>query len=281
MSRPAGVDAEGPVVAEPFFDARRISVRYRPKGPRALDEVDLTVPRRSLCAVLGPNGSGKSTLMRALLGTVALEEGEAHVDGRLIERWRRRELAKCVGAVTQSESTAFPITVRELVEMGRYPHVGPLNALGPDDNRAVQNALARCDAVNLSDRSVATLSGGEFQRVRIARALAQEPAALVLDEPTASLDIRHEMAILELLRRSVDGGMTVLLVTHHLDLAARFADRVLLLDRGRVAAEGPPADVLTVETLEGVYQWPLAVASHPVTGALSVTPLPGRPPAGR
>jgi iron complex transport system ATP-binding protein len=280
MSQRVGNDREDPV-ADPFFDARGVSVRYRPKGPRALNRVNMTVQRRSLCAVLGPNGSGKSTLMRALLGTVALEEGEARVDGRPIQRWPRRELARRVGAVTQSEATAFPVTVRELVEMGRYPHAGPLNPLGKDDARAVQDALARCDALHLSGRSVATLSGGEFQRVRIARALAQEPAALVLDEPTASLDIRHEMAILELLRRSVDGGMTVLLVTHHLDLAARFADRVLLLDQGRVAAEGSPAEVLTVETLEGVYQWPLAVASHPVTGSLSVTPLPGIPPDPR
>ena len=122
-------------------------------------------------------------------------------------------------------------------------------------------------------RDVGTLSGGERQRVRIARALAQEPTALVLDEPTASLDIHHEMAILELLRESTDQGMTVLLVTHGLDLAARFADRVLLLSKGRVAAEGVPEDVLRADVLEEVYRWPVAVQRDPSTGTPRVTPL--------
>jgi iron complex transport system ATP-binding protein len=248
-------------------------VRYPGAREAALDGVSLAVPRGSLYAVLGPNGSGKSTLMRALLGVVAAERGEARVAGLPVASWKRRELARVVGAVSQTESVTFPITVRELVSMGRYPHLGPLGAESGADREAVRSALERCDALGLEARAVTTLSGGELQRVRVARALAQEPQALALDEPTASLDIRHEMSILQLLAAAARAGTTVLLITHHLDLAARFADRMLLLDRGRVAAEGTPADVMRKDVLSRVYRWPIAVERDPVTGAPRVTPL--------
>jgi iron complex transport system ATP-binding protein len=157
--------------------------------------------------------------------------------------------------------------------MGRYPYVGPLSAEKENDRAAVDRALAACDVTDLAARDVTTLSGGEFQRARIARALAQEPTALMLDEPTASLDIRHQMAILELLRGSADGGMTVLLVTHGLDLAAQFSDRMLLLSRGRVAAEGPPEAVLREDVLTEVYGWPISVSRDPETDTPRVAPL--------
>jgi iron complex transport system ATP-binding protein len=159
--------------------------------------------------------------------------------------------------------------------MGRYPHLGPLRAEGERDRDAVDRALERCDVTKLAGRDVNTLSGGELQRVRIARALAQEPSALVLDEPTASLDVRHEMSIFQLLRASADMGMTVLLITHHINLAARFADRLLLLSEGRVAAEGRVEEVIREEALESVYRWPLAVRVDAVTRAPQVTPLAG------
>jgi iron complex transport system ATP-binding protein len=254
------------------LEARGVRVRYPGTAMPALDGVSIEVEPGSLHAVLGPNGSGKSTLMRALLGTVPLESGEARIGDRPVAAWPRRELARAVGVVTQSEPTAFPIRVRDLVAMGRYPHLGPLATESPRDREIVQDALARCDVAEFADREVGTLSGGEHQRVRIARALTQEPRALVLDEPTASLDIRHEMEILRLLRRSADEGMAVLLVTHHLDMAARFADRILLLDRGREAAHGAPEDVLRAETLERVYGWPVDVRQDEVTGAPRVIP---------
>jgi len=255
------------------FGTRDLSVRYPRAAVRALDEVTISVPEGCFYAVLGPNGSGKSTLMRALLGQVPLEQGEALVEGQPVREWSRRRLAQRVGVVSQRESTPFPVTVRALVEMGRYPHLGVLQPMGEVDREAVQGALERCAAVALAGRDVSTLSGGEFQRVRIARALAQKPASLVLDEPTSSLDIRHEMGILELLRASADSGMTVFLVTHHLNLAARYADRILLLDRGRVAAEGTAGEVYREEILERVYGWPVAVSADPHTGSPAVTPL--------
>ncbi len=255
-----------------ILQGRGLTVHYPGARAPALHSVSVRVVPGTLHAVLGPNGSGKSTLMKALLGSVSLAGGTVEVDGRPLGEWNRRELARAVGAVTQTEMVAFPLSVRDLVAMGRYPHLGPLQPQGPRDREAVRKALERCDAVELTHREVGTLSGGEFQRVRIARALAQEPRALVLDEPTASLDIRHEMEILQLLRASADQGMSVLLITHHLDLAARFADRILLLSRGRVAAEGPAPDVFQKEILEEVYEWPVEVRMDPGTGAPRVIP---------
>ena len=255
------------------LQGKNLTVRYPGAPHPSLEAVSLDVEPGTLYAVLGPNGSGKSTLMRALLGTVPLDAGEVEIDGLPLEAWRRRDLAQAVGAVTQHESAAFPIGVRELVAMGRYPHLGTLRAPGDRDRELVEAAMIRCDVHHMADRDVGTLSGGEHQRVRIARALAQDPRALILDEPTASLDIRHEMEILRLLRHSADQGITVLLITHHLDLAARFADRLLLLGCGRLAAEGSPAEVFRAEVLEAVYGWPVEVLVDERTGAPRVIPL--------
>jgi len=260
------------------FETLDLAVRYGRNLPRVLDGIDMRVPPGVFYAVLGPNGSGKSTLMRVLLGVIRAERGEVQIAGRGIESWTRRSLAREVGAVPQAEYMPFPLSVRELVAMGRYPHLGPLRPEGPGDRAAIRNAILRCDLTGLEERDVTRLSGGELQRVRIARALAQEPSGLVLDEPTASLDIRHEMTIFRLLRESANQGMTVLLITHHINLAARFADRFLLLSEGRVAAEGNAEEVFREEILESVYRWPVAVGRDPLSGAPRVTPRQ-EPPA--
>ena len=233
----------------------------------------MLAPEGGLYAVLGPNGSGKSTLMRALLGVVQPDRGHALVGNQDAGTWNRRALALQVGAVPQAETFAFPMTVRELVSMGRYPHLGPLRSEAAVDRSAVAAAMDQCDVSGLASREVQTLSGGELQRVRIARALAQSPRALVLDEPTASLDVRHEMSILGLLRRLTDDGTTVLYITHHLSLAGRYGDRLLLLSEGKVAAEGTAEEVLRAEVLSPVYRWPVTVDRDPVSGTPRVTPL--------
>jgi iron complex transport system ATP-binding protein len=260
------------------FRADGVVFRYRGAAAAAVDGVSFVVPRGAFYAIVGPNGSGKSTLLRLLLGRLTPTAGTVTYQSRRVPQWPRREMARRVGVVAQEEEFAFPLTAGELVAMGRYPHLGPWKAAGPADRAAIAQALARCDAVDFTARPVHTLSGGERQRVRMARALAQQPDTLVLDEPTSSLDIAHEMALFELLATLRAGGtMTVVLVTHNLNLAARYADRMLLLDAGRVAVEGEPAAVLTRRTITRVYGWPVAIVPHagpgPDAGAPQVVPL--------
>lgn len=269
--------------AAAVFDIRSVQFRYAGAPRLALDGVTAHIAAGSVYAVLGPNGSGKSTLLKLLLGALTPGSGEILHAGRPVQRWNRRVLAQRIGVVPQAEELAFPLTAGELVAMGRYPHLGMWRREGPTDRHAIVEAMDRCEILDLADRPLATLSGGEHQRARIARALAQCPGTLVLDEPTASLDIRHEMAIFELLGGlAAEDKVTVILVTHNLNLAARYATRLLLLDRGRVAAEGPPGRVLTRTTVERVYGWPVAVTGHPGpgpdVGAPQVVPLAGDPP---
>jgi iron complex transport system ATP-binding protein len=249
-----------------------------------VDGVTLEVPAGACTAVLGPNGSGKSTLLRLLLGVLRPDSGSVVFQDRPVGEWGREEMARAVGVVPQGEETVFPVTVRELVAMGRYPHLGPWRRERDTDRQAVERAMRRCDVLAFAGRPLSTLSGGEKQRARLARALAQEPAALALDEPTAALDVSHEMAMFELLRDLARAGTTVLLVTHNLNLAARYAGRLVLMDRGRVAAQGSPAEVLTRETVERVYGWPVRVVPHPGPGpdegAPQVVPLSGEACAG-
>lgn len=237
-------------------------VGYAYPGARgdALAGVSLSVDAGQFVAVLGPNGSGKTTLVRIALGGVSPTEGQATIQGRPAAGWSRQQLARIVGVVPQREDNLFPQRVRETVLLGRYAHLSLWGAERPEDHAAVDRALAACDASQLGNRWVWSLSGGEYQRVRIARALAQEPRLLVLDEPAVSLDLKHEMGLFELVRSLVDKqGLGVLMITHDLNLAARFADSLLLLSDGRPVASGPPVDVLTQEIVETVFSWPVAM----------------------
>lgn len=262
---------------QPAWVTRDLTLRYPTSVAPAVDGVSLSIPAGRCTAILGPNGAGKSTLLQLLLGILPPTSGEALFEGTRTDRWERRDFARVVGVVPQLEEAVFPLTVRELVAMGRYPHLGAWRREGAADLRAIERALVTCDLVALAERPLATLSGGERQRARVARALAQEPRALVLDEPTASLDIRHEMSIFELLPAMCAAGATVLVVTHHLNLAARYAHRLILMARGQVVGEGTPAEVLERSRVEEVYRWPVSITPHPGpgpdTGAPQVIPL--------
>ena len=253
-----------------ILEARGAVVRYPGTAEPAVEGADLTLIPGELVALVGPNGCGKTSLVHALLGTVTLDQ-------RPITRWSRQELARRVALVPQREDTPFSWRVEEMVGFGRYARLGPLSPMTDQDRAAVDRALARCDVTAFRRRAVETLSGGEWQRVRIARALAQEPALLVLDEPTASLDLGHEMELFELVSELVREGLSALVVTHHLNLAARYADRMLLLEAGRVAAAGPPAQVMRPELLSSVFRWPIGIVS--LEGAPHV--IPGRRDTGR
>jgi iron complex transport system ATP-binding protein len=226
-----------------------------------------------MTAVLGPNGSGKSTLLQILLGTIAPDEGSVRFYDRELSAWPRRDLAKEIGVVPQGEAEPM-FSAREIVAMGRYPYLGPWQRERPEDDAAIRRAMERCDVTEFSARWLSTLSGGERQRVRLARALAQEPSVLVLDEPTTFLDVRHEMTTFALLRDLRDAGTTVVLATHNLNLAARYADDLVLMREGHVAARGTPAEVLTAERIASVYEWPVAIVPH-VGGAPQVVPEDG------
>lgn len=245
-------------MGELIFEAQGVCYRYPGAPTDAVRDVTLRVRAGELIGIVGPNGSGKTTLLRLLLGVLAPTAGEIRLQGREIRHWKRRELARIVGVVAQREEPAFPMRVRHAVMFGRYPHLGPVGAPRPTDRAAVAAAIERCDVVALEHRWVGTLSGGEWQRVRVARALAQDPRVLVLDEPTANLDIRHEMEVFELVSDLVRReGLTGLFVTHHVNLAARFADRMVVMNKGEARAIGAPADVLTRDVLEAVFEWPV------------------------
>jgi len=251
---------------------RDLTCRYAGAPRDALRAVSLDVRAGEFHALLGPNGSGKTTLLRAALGLVQPVQGRAEILGRPAQDWPRRDLARVVGVVPQREENLFPQRVRETVLLGRYPHLSLFGGVRPADRAAVDRALVACDAVDLADRWLWTLSGGEYQRVRLARALAQEPKLLVLDEPTASLDLRHEMELFELVRDLVDGhGLAALMITHHVNLAARFADQVVILAEGQAVARGAPAEVLTRDTVERVFSWPVAI--EPFDGRPQMIPL--------
>ena len=253
-----------------FDDAR---VRYPGQRQDALAGVTLRAERGAVTAVVGPNGSGKSTLVRALLGRVPLSTGRVTVNGADVGSSSRLDVARAVAVVTQREEPIFPLSVREYVALGRLPHVGVWGRDTNDDRRAVEDAMRRAEVDGLADRTVHQLSGGEWQRARVARAIAQGGAAFVADEPTTFLDVSHEMAVFELLGRLAREGRAVLLVSHQLNLVARFADTLVLLHRGVVAASGRPTDVMRADVLERVYDWPVVVTHDPAIGAPSLVPL--------
>jgi iron complex transport system ATP-binding protein len=256
----------------------RVAVRYPRAVEAAVVDVSLEATRGRITAIVGPNGSGKSTLVRALLRRQPLLGGTIAVDGVDVHAIPPRDFARRVAVVPQREESVFPMRVDEYVALGRHPHTGAWRAPGKEDRRAVLAALDRAGVDTLAGRRTDELSGGEWQRARIARALAQDAEALVLDEPTTFLDIAHEMGTFELLDGLARGGHAVLLVSHQLNLVARFAQLIVLLHRGAVVAAGDPSAVMRGEILERVYEWPLVVTRDPAVGAPSLLPL-RRPPA--
>ena len=255
----------------------RVRVRYHAAAPAAVNDVTFEALRGRLTALVGPNGSGKSTLVRALIGRQPLEAGRISVDRLDVASVPRRELARRIAVVTQREEPTFPLRVRDYIALGRYPHARTWRSDARRDAQAIARALELAAVEELAGRDTSALSGGEWQRVRIARALAQGGDALVLDEPTTFLDVAHEMALFELLDGLAGRGLAILLVSHQLNLVARFAGTLVLLHGGRIAASGLPSDVMQGATLERVYGWPIVVIRDPAIGAPVLLPLRSTP----
>lgn len=249
-----------------MIDIRAVRAAYGAIG--VLQEVSLELARGEVLGLIGPNGSGKTSLIRAISGVLKIKTGNILIDERDIHLLTDTERARLIAVVPQSAQLPPAFTVFECVSLGRTPHLSWLGKMGPRDEAHVEYALKASETFELKDRRVGELSGGEQQRVLLARAIAQDCPILLLDEPTAHLDLHHQVALLELVRRLAhEQNLAVLVAMHDLNHAALYADRLALLVDGRVRATGTPGEVLTVDLLQNVYQVTLQVHPHPENGA--------------
>jgi len=248
-----------------LLDARGVSFAYG--GRAVLRDVDLTLARGETLGLIGPNGSGKTTLVRILAGLLAPSSGTVTIDGRPLATWARGELARRLAVVPQDVTIEFPFTALEVVLMGRAPYLGALGFPRALDLGVARAAMARLDVGGLEDRPLDRLSGGERQRVLLARALAQEPDILLLDEPTTHLDLKHQAGVHDVVRGlGRERGVGTVSVLHDLNLAAMYCDRLALLAGGRIVATGAPREVLTAERLSAAYATEIVVAENEATG---------------
>jgi len=255
----------------------RVSVRYPGSPTSALSDISLRVRGGEVLALLGANGAGKSTLLRVAAGSLTPTSGVARVGGDDLAKKDRRALARETAFVPQAEAVAWGFRVRDVVAMGRAPHQGLWMFESADDRAAVGEAMDRCDLTALSDRPVDTLSGGEQRRVSIARALAQKPRVLLLDEPAAFLDVRHRLSFYRLLADSAARDRIACVVAmHDLDAASRFASSAILMREGRILASGTPGDVMTSERLEAALDAEVAVGVHDASGQRYFLPVKTR-----
>ena len=266
LDRSATTPTDGPLVA-----VDGVSVGYGDVG--VLADVSLSVDSGEFVRLVGPNGAGKTTLLKGINGVLAPDSGSVRVADETVSTLSARAASRLVATVPQDTTVAFEFTVEDIVEMGRTPYHGRFSG-DSDAGEAVERALERTETARFRDRSVASLSGGERQRVVLARALAQETPALLLDEPTASLDVNHQVRTLELVRDLVDTeGKAALAAIHDLDVAARFCDRLAVLADGDLLAVGPPEAVLTADHVGTAFDTDAAVLPNPVTGTPAVTPF--------
>jgi iron complex transport system ATP-binding protein len=258
-----------------MLEANNITVRYDSR--EAVAGVSLQVIPGQVIALIGPNGAGKSTLLRTLNGSIVPLHGNVLLDGKLLKSFARRLIARHIAAVAQEAELRFPVTVIEFVLGGRYAWS---NAWGWETERDLEVArriLIETELEEFTNRLMNELSGGERQRAVLARALATEAKILLLDEPTANLDLAHQATMLRLVRaRCDDRNTAAVVVTHDVNLAAEFADRILLMKHGRTVAAGAPPEVLTAELLHRVFNLEVLVDAHPITGGPRITPVHGR-----
>ena len=260
-------------MAELIYKLKEVGFRY--ERDWTLKDIHLTVHRGEFIGIIGPNGSGKTSLLKAMAALLRPEKGLITFFGQRLETWPRRDLARTVAVVPQESLFLYPYTVLEVVLMGRWPHTHPLKFEGPEDFAIGHEMLFKVDLDTLADRSILALSGGERQRAVIARALAQQPQVLLLDEPTAFLDLSHQLQIYHILKQlNQEKGLTIIVVSHDLNLAAQFCHQVVLMNHGQVVRMGSCEDVITAPLVEEIYGCRTLVDSHPTTGKPRVTLIP-------
>lgn len=243
------------------------------RNGRVLDGISFAVEAGEILGVIGPNSAGKTTLLRVLSRVLVPEAGRVLLFGRDLHAMTKREIARTVAVVPQEFHVAFPFTVAQVVAMGRYPYARGIGLENAGDRQAAQRALDETGTAHLARKYLDQLSGGEKQRTVIARALAQEPRLLLLDEPMAHLDLNHQIEILRLLKRlKAERGLVIILVSHDLNVAAACADRLVLLKEGAVVTAGRPEEVMRPETLEKAYGCPIWSETDPETGAMRILP---------
>ena len=242
-------------------------VQFRLGARLLLQPLDLQIPQGQVCGLIGHNGSGKSTLIKLLARQQSATGGRILLDGQDLATYSSREFARLVAYLPQQPAATDQLTVRELVRFGRQPWHGLLGRFGPDDQRAVERAMALTQIEPYADRLVESLSGGERQRVWLAALIAQQTRYLLLDEPTSALDVAHQVEVLALIRQlSHELDLGVVLVLHDINMAARYCDRLVALREGALLRQGTPEELMTSATLEAIYQLPMQVLAHPVTG---------------
>lgn len=254
--------------------ADNVSFRYAAGAPLAVDGVSVRLSEGALAGILGPNGSGKTTLLRLLSGTHTPTAGRVLLNDRPLDQLSRRDAARQIAVVPQETELAFEYTALEIVLMGRHPHLGVFTVEGPDDVRIAREAMSATGTVHLAERPFHQLSGGEKQRVVIAAALAQSSGVLLLDEPTASLDLGYQLEISSLLTRlNRDHGVTMAVSTHDLNLAASICRELILMRDGKVLAAGPTTEVLTADNVRRLYDVDAEVRVHEPSGHVTVVPV--------
>lgn len=259
-----------------------VGFRYPGRADCAVQELTLTIKPGEVVGIIGPNGSGKSTLLKLLAGLLQPQWGGLQLDGEPLERYAVGAVARRIAVVPQSVQFVFPFTVREIVGMGRMPHradragwLSGVTAESSEDRETVRAALTDMELEPIAERSILELSGGERQKVLLARALAQQPTILLLDEPTATLDWHHQSMVYRRVRAlNRERNVTVVLVSHDLNLASLFARRMILLDRGRIRRQGSPQEVLTQAELDALYERAVIVDRHPSVDVPRVTLRP-------
>ena len=255
--------------------AKNLSYAY--DGVNVLENLSFTVSKGEFFIVIGPNGSGKTTLMKIIAGLIKNQSGKLEIKGQPIKKYKRKNLARQIAFVPQQVPTDFPFVVEDVVLFGRAPHLGTFGLASVADISHSKQAMKFTEISDLARRRLNQLSGGECQRVFIARAICQTPNIIVLDEPTASLDIAHQLRIMDMMEKmKQEKNITVIMVSHDVNLAAMYADTLMLINRGQQVRVGPPGQVLTYKTLESVYGCPLIVDENPLDKLPRVTPVPGR-----